>query len=62
MVFGSQDSLSDIDQAGLLEPYDWVSALSGEFPSIKEAAVERVPVELKGKWVALFDAHSELHF
>jgi ABC-type Fe3+ transport system substrate-binding protein len=56
VVFGSHNSLSDIDQAGLLEAYDWVAAFSEEFPAIKEAAVERVPVELKGKWVALFDA------
>jgi ABC-type Fe3+ transport system substrate-binding protein len=56
VVFGSHNSLSDIDEAGLLEAYDWVAAFSEEFPTIKEAAVERVPVELKGKWVALFDA------
>lgn len=56
VVFGSHTSVLDIDQESLLDPFDWVIAFKEEFPGIKEAAVERVPVELKGKWVALFDA------
>jgi iron(III) transport system substrate-binding protein len=52
----SANTLLELDQAGFLEPFDWVGNFSSEFPDIKEAAVDRVPSELKGKWVVIYDA------
>ncbi len=56
VLMSSASTLLELDHAGLLEPFDWVANFSGEFPDIKEAAVDRVPTELKGKWVVIYDA------
>lgn len=56
VLMASASTLLDLDHAGLLEPFDWTENFSGEFPDIKEAAVDRVPTELKGKWVVIYDA------
>ena len=56
VLMASANTLIELDQAGFLEPFDWVGNFSSEFPDIKEAAVDRVPTELKGKWVVIYDA------
>jgi len=56
VLMSSASTLLDLDRAGDLESFDWVGNFSSEFPDIKEAAVDRVPAELKGKWVVIYDA------
>ena len=56
VLMSSASTLLDLDHAGDLESFDWVGNFSSEFPDIKEAAVDRVPAELKGKWVVIYDA------
>ncbi len=56
VLMASAGTLTELDHAGLLEPFDWVGMFGSEFPDLKEAAVERVPAELKGKWVVIYDA------
>ena len=56
VLMSSASTLLDLDHAGYLDSYDWVSNFSSEFPDIKEASVDRVPAELKGKWVVIYDA------
>ena len=46
----------DIDRAGVLEPFDWVGTFGKEFSGIEEAAVQRAPKGLEGKWIRLYDA------
>ena len=56
VLMSSASTLLELDHAGFLDPYDWVSNFSAEFHDIKEAAADRVPAELKGKWVVIYDA------
>ena len=56
VLMSSAATLLDLDHAGFLESYDWVANFSSEFHDIKEAAMDRVPAELKGKWVVIYDA------
>ena len=56
VVMSSANTLLEADKEGLLESFNWAGAFSGEFADIKEAADERVPAELKGKWVVIYDA------
>lgn len=58
----SASTLLELDHAGLLEPFDWVGTFSSEFPEIKEAAMDRVPAEIKGKWVVIYDATRSFSF
>ena len=53
-------TLLDLNHEGLLEPFDWVGTFASEFPEIKEPAVNRVPADLRGKWVAIYDGTRSL--
>ncbi len=53
-------TLLDLDEEGLIEPFDWVGTFGSEFPEIKEPAVSRVPADLRGKWVAIYDGTRSL--
>ena len=50
----------ELDRQGLLEAFDWVGTFSGEFPRIKEPAVDRVPPPLRGKVVIIYDGTRSL--
>jgi len=56
VLMSSAATLLDLDHAGYLDSFDWASNFGSEFPDIKEAAMDRVPAELKGKWVVIYDA------
>jgi iron(III) transport system substrate-binding protein len=60
IFMGSVRATLDLDHAGLLETFDWLSAFGSEFPDIKEPAVDRVPMEMKGKWIAGYDGTRSL--
>ena len=62
VVMSSANTLVEADRAGLLETFNWVETFSGEFPDIREPANERVPTELKGKWVAIYDATRSFNY
>lgn len=62
VVMSSANTLLEADKGGLLEAFNWVGTFSGEFPDIKEAADERVPAELKGKWVVIYDATRSFNY
>lgn len=56
VLMSSAATLLDLDHEGFLDNFDWVINFGSEFPDIKEAAMDRVPTELKGKWVVIYDA------
>ncbi len=60
-VFMSATSTSlTLNRQGLFETFDWVGTFAGEFPQIKEPAVDRVPPVLRGKVVIVYDGTRSL--
>lgn len=53
-------TLLDLDHEGLLESVDWMGTFGSEFSDLKEPAVDRVPAELRGKWIAIYDGTRSL--
>jgi ABC-type Fe3+ transport system substrate-binding protein len=55
VIFGGVIAIMDLEREGLLESFDWIGTFKSVYPGIQEPALERVPVELRGKWLALLD-------
>ena len=62
VVMSSANTLLEADKAGLLESFNWAGTFGAEFPDIKEPTEDRVPTELKGKWVVVYDATRSFNF
>jgi iron(III) transport system substrate-binding protein len=62
VVMSSANTLLEADKAGLLESFNWSGTFGAEFPDIKEPTEDRVPTELKGKWVVVYDATRSFNF
>jgi len=62
VVMSSANTLLEADKAGLLEVFNWAGTFGAEFPDIKEPTEDRVPTELKGKWVVVYDATRSFNF
>jgi iron(III) transport system substrate-binding protein len=56
VLMSSASTLLEVNREGLLDAFNWMDVFGSEFADIKEASDERVPMELKGKWVVIYDA------
>ena len=62
IAFGSFTTMLEVAQEGIIKPFDYVGTFQGKLPNIQESSVDRVPKEMRGKWIAIYDATRSFNY